>query len=226
MNNVQNFKAIFNGHWLLDVLNDNEFEQFAQNSTMVSYRKRETVIKKGGFADHQLFLVDGFVKIESDENDSNYIFDIAQGMCFIGAPVILSSDKNPFSVVTLTDAQVVFIPVEVFRNLLRHNSHFAMTLLEHGNETFVLPILEKLKFGAKSSIRGRLAKLLVDLVTVTHNSTSFTLLINRSEMAEMIGFSRENVIRMLSEFSAAGIIELSGKSLTVLDLDKLKEMVQ
>lgn len=226
MNNVENFKSLLGNHWLTSVLNSSELQKLVENSTKVSYRKRETVIKKGAFANHLLFLMDGFVKIESDEGVTNYIFDIASGMRFIGAPLILSSDKNIFSVVTLTDAEIVFIPVEIFRDLLSTNCQFSMAMLNHCNDTFVMPLLEKLKFGSRSSIKSRLARLLVELVTVTHKSQSFTLLVNRSEMAEMIGFSRENVIRMLSEFSSEGIIKLSGKSFTVLDMERLEKLVE
>ncbi len=224
MNNYENLQQTVEGHWFSGELKANELDQILQKSTVVNYRKRETVIKKGEFANHLVFLIDGFVKVENDEGKKNFIFDIVQGKSFVGIPVVLSFEKYQFSVVTLTDARVLFVPIDVFKEVVKSNSKFALSVIEQGNLNFVLPLLDKLKSASRNNIRERLAKLLVYLSSETHKANKFTLLISRSEMAEMIGFSRENVIRMLSEFHAEGIIKISGKSLNVLNLEKLEEI--
>jgi DNA-binding transcriptional regulator LsrR (DeoR family) len=42
----------------------------------------------------------------------------------------------------------------------------------------------------------------------------------------MIGFSRENVIRTLSEFNAESIIKINGKSIEILDFIKLEDLAK
>lgn len=224
MNNYEDLQQIVKGHWFSSELKANELSQILQKSTVVNYRKRETVVKKGEFANHLVFLIEGFVKVENDEGKKNFIFDIVQGKSFIGIPVVLSFEKYQFSVVTLTDVRVLFVPIDICKDVLKSNSKFALSIIEHGNLDFVLPLLDKLKSASRNNIRERLAKLLVHLSTETHKANKFTLLISRSEMAEMIGFSRENVIRMLSEFDSEGIIKISGKSLNVLNFEKLEEI--
>ncbi|MDD4385662.1 MAG: Crp/Fnr family transcriptional regulator [Bacteroidales bacterium] len=224
MNNYEKLQEIVEGHWFASALKANELEQMFQKSTVVDYRKRETVIKRGEFANHLVFLIEGYVKVEIDEGKKNFIFDIVQGKSFVGIPVVLSFEKYQFSIVTLTDARVLFVPIDAFKDALKSNSKFALSVIEHGNQNFVLPLLEKLKSASRNNIRGRLAKLLLSLANETHKSNKFNLLISRSEMAQMIGFSRENVIRMLSEFHAEGIIKISGKSLNVISIEKLEDI--
>lgn len=223
MNEIESIRKIVKEHWISQVLTPEELETVTQKSTVVNYRKRETVVKKGEFANHLLFLNNGFVKIESDEGDRNFIFDVVEGTRLIGIPVALSFEKYQFSVVTLTDAQVVFIPTEIVKGMLKTNPKLAIAVIEHGNSNFVLPLLDKLRCTSGGSIRGRLAKLIVHLAKDIHKSNKFSLLLNRSELAEMIGFSRENVIRMLTEFSSENLIRLNGKSMTILELAKLEE---
>jgi CRP-like cAMP-binding protein len=45
-------------------------------------------------------------------------------------------------------------------------------------------------------------------------------------MAEMIGFSRENVIRILSEFHTENIISISGKNIEIKNFPKLEELAR
>jgi hypothetical protein len=42
----------------------------------------------------------------------------------------------------------------------------------------------------------------------------------------MIGFSRENVIRVLAEFNSEGIINLSGKSIEIKEIERLEEIAK
>jgi CRP-like cAMP-binding protein len=224
MTTIDRMQQLIQNHWFAGVLKPDELTSLLQKSAMVSYRKRETIIKRGEFANHLVLLLEGFVKVENDETKKNFILDIVQGGHFIGLPLVLSMEKYEFSVVSLTDSQVLFIPVEILKKILLSNSKLALAIINYGNESFVSPLLDKLKSASRNNIRGRLAKLILNLAKETHKSNTFALLISRFEMAQMIGFSRENVIRMLTEFHAEGIIKLSGKTMHVLDLERLEEL--
>jgi CRP/FNR family transcriptional regulator, polysaccharide utilization system transcription regulator len=224
MTTIESMHQLIQNHWFSNALKPDELNLLLQKSAIVSYRKRETIIKRGEFANHLVLLIDGFVKVENDESKKNFILDIVQGGNFIGLPLVLSMDKYEFSVVSLTDSQVLFIPVDVLKKILLSNSKLCMAIINYGNESFVSPLLDKLKSASRNNIRGRLAKLILLLAQETHKSNSFALLISRFEMAQMIGFSRENVIRMLTEFHAEGIIKLSGKTMHVYNIEKLEEM--
>jgi CRP-like cAMP-binding protein len=224
MTTIESMHQLIQNHWFANALKPDELNLLLQKSAIVSYRKRETIIKRGEFANHLVLLIDGFVKVENDEAKKNFILDIVQGGNFIGLPLVLSMDKYEFSVVSLTDSQVLFIPVDILKKVLLSNSKLCMAVINYGNESFVAPLLDKLKSASRNNIRGRLAKLILLLAQETHKSNSFALLISRFEMAQMIGFSRENVIRMLTEFHAEGIIKLSGKTMHVYSIEKLEEL--
>jgi CRP-like cAMP-binding protein len=219
-------KHILKKNWLFNHLMPDELDDLMRKSTTVNYRKRETIVKKGEFISHLILLLNGFVKIEVDEGDKNFIFDIIHSVNFIGLPLVLTSDKYVFSAVSITDTQLQYIPLELVKKMIETNSKIALSAIRYGNESFVNPLFEKLKSSSLNNIRGRLAKLLLHFSLNIFNSKSFLLLIGRNEIAQMIGFSRENVIRTLSEFNVEGIIKINGKSIEILDSEKLKDLAR
>jgi CRP/FNR family transcriptional regulator len=50
----------------------------------------------------------------------------------------------------------------------------------------------------------------------------FELPVSRKEIAELIGMTTENVIRILSEFRKEGIIRINGKEIEIADKTKLQ----
>lgn len=217
---------LLNKNWFMSLLNPNELALLNQKTTLVNYNKRETITKSGEFATHLLVLIDGFVKVEINEGKKNFIVDIVPAINIIGFPALLSSDKHIFSITALTNSVIRFIPIEIVREIIEGNGKVALAAIMYGNESFILPMLNKLHCLSQNNIRGRLAKLLLHLSVCTHRSNNFTLLITRSEMSQMIGFSRENIIRMLSEFHTDGIIHVKGKRIELLNTNKLEELAR
>jgi CRP/FNR family transcriptional regulator len=55
-----------------------------------------------------------------------------------------------------------------------------------------------------------------------YNSRVFDLPVSRKEIADYISMSTANVIRTLSDFRREGIIKLFGKTVEIVDIEKLK----
>jgi CRP-like cAMP-binding protein len=77
----------------------------------------------------------------------------------------------------------------------------------------------------QKNVRERLAELIISL-KATHsvkvgNRWRIDLKLTREEMATMIGTANETVIRFMTEFKDAGIIEQEGKVIYVIDEEKL-----
>jgi CRP/FNR family transcriptional regulator len=53
-------------------------------------------------------------------------------------------------------------------------------------------------------------------------SRVYDIPVSRKEIADYIGMSTANVIRTLSDFKRDGIISTTGKTIEILDIDKLE----
>ncbi|MES2485864.1 MAG: helix-turn-helix domain-containing protein, partial [Bacteroidota bacterium] len=59
----------------------------------------------------------------------------------------------------------------------------------------------------------------------TNEDKSLKIKLSREELAGMVGTATESCIRLLSEFNKLGVIELSGKKITVTDKPQLQKLV-
>lgn len=73
------------------------------------------------------------------------------------------------------------------------------------------------------NIEGSISILLIDFSKI-YKSDTFILPINRKELANMLGYSKESVINTLSKFNKEGILEVHEKKIKILDKRKLLQI--
>jgi CRP-like cAMP-binding protein len=80
---------------------------------------------------------------------------------------------------------------------------------------------------AQKTVKQRLAETLVYLEENfgINEDKSLRLQLSREELAGMIGTATESCIRLLSEFKKLGMIELTGKKITLKERVSLKKIM-
>ncbi len=78
------------------------------------------------------------------------------------------------------------------------------------------------RYKAEKPCRTELPYVLLYFTNEIYNSRVFDLPVSRKEIADYIGMSTANVIRTLSDFKKEGIIRVFGKTIEVVDLNKLE----
>jgi CRP/FNR family transcriptional regulator len=101
------------------------------------------------------------------------------------------------------------------------NGAFAMGLLSKISMINDKIISQTLDIRQKNLV-GRVAYVLLYFTKEIYNSRVFDLPVSRKEIADYIGMSTANVIRTLSEFKKEGIIRVFGKTIEVIDVNKLE----
>ena len=72
------------------------------------------------------------------------------------------------------------------------------------------------------NLAGRVAFVLLYFTNEIYKSRAFDLPVSRKEIADYIGMSSANVIRTLSDFKRDGIIKVFGKTIEIVDINKLE----
>ena len=101
------------------------------------------------------------------------------------------------------------------------NGGFAMGLLTKISKINDKIINQTLDIRQKNLI-GRVAFVLLYFTKEIYNTRVFDLPVSRQEIADYIGMSTANVIRTLSDFKKEGIIKIFGKTIEVVDVNKLE----
>lgn len=211
-------------HSWYELLTDSEKELIDSHSVSLDFKKGETVCKLGAFASHIYFLEEGLVKVYLEERKKTLILMLSTNKKLLGLSAIFEgNNKLPYSISTYTDSRVRMIDIEIFRQLLKHNSAFAFHIINLLNEN-TAQIYGRFFSLTQKQLHGRLADILLCLANRIFKSKSFDLPLSRADMGDLTGMSTESVIRMMKEFKDDGLIDMCCKKVELLDIDRLERI--
>jgi CRP-like cAMP-binding protein len=165
---------------------------------------------------------DGLVKLFAQEGQERpQIISLAKPFDFISLLTVFSEKFYHYSVTAIEDTTVCIINLEKMKELVRKNGNFALDLLERMSRTADNIIRNNNDINRKN-LRGRIAYILLNFADIIYLNDRFELPVSRKEIAELIGMTTENVIRILSEFRKEGIIRINGKEIEIIDKSKLQ----
>jgi len=104
--------------------------------------------------------------------------------------------------------------------LIRENAVFASEIIKWHCQ-IETHHYKKIKSLTYKQLHGRLADTLIYLSREDFEITNIFQYLTRKDLAELSAMSTEGAVRILSEFDKDGIIELNGKDIHILDLEKL-----
>jgi CRP/FNR family transcriptional regulator len=182
--------------------------------------KGRDVFVEGDQVDAIALLVSGVVRVykigETGREITLYRFGNGES-CILTANAILSQKNFPAVATVEKDAEAIMIPADNFRDWVRRYDpwrEFVFELLSQRLSS-VMEIVEEVAF---RRMDARVAALLTertrrsDLIRITHQ-----------EIAAELGSSREVISRILEDFSAQGILEVSRGSIRILDKEALQD---
>lgn len=195
----------------------------------ISFHKKGEVLFAEGSQPEGLYCVhSGKVKLSSlSEQGKNSILSIVAGGGLIGHKSLFTNNPYPATATMLEDGEVCFLDKKFFFDFLKREPTVSMELIVR---------LSK-EIGAKNqsitgltqkTVRARLAAYLLDAVAnfgkKRADGVEITVKLSREELASIVGTATETLIRLISEFKDEGYIKQDGKTIIVLELNKLKEI--
>jgi len=200
-------------------------DQLSANHVAVSFIKGGSIIKQGTYSTNVAFLRKGLAKIHLTGPSHEHITKLVKAPSYLGLPTTFGDKINQYSVTAVADAEVCYIDIKIFRDLLKENELFSYEIILElcRNE---LESFRKCANRTQKQNRGNLADVILEFSERIFQSDTFNLPLNQSEMGNMVDTSRESISRMFSEFDKDGIIKISGKQIEILDKIRLQLISQ
>lgn len=187
-----------------------------------SYRKGEIINHEGEKITDFKYLKSGLVKLfRRSTVGEEQVITITRPFEFVSNMSIFSDEKYKYSVSALEDSVVCSVKLDFIKDLFLKNGGFASNLLTKISLINDKIITQTLDIRQKN-LAGRVAFVLLYFTKEIYKSRVFDLPVSRKEIADYIGMSTANVIRTMSDFKRDGIIRIFGKTIEVVDLDKLE----
>lgn len=206
-------------------LNQEELDFLENGCALIKFKKGELIFKEGVPANYIAYIREGFAKlVKKGISGKDFILSISRKGAFLGIQTLNRKNKTYYySASAIVPAEVCFIEIDKFEKLLLLNGTFATTVIS----TIIsdeMNYFDRLVNNVQQQLPGRLANTLLYFKNQVYNSNSFHLNITKSELASLIGTSRESISRLLREFQDADIISAEKNRITILDEEKLVQI--
>jgi CRP-like cAMP-binding protein len=169
------------------------------------------------------YIVEGKVKVFKIDHDGNeYITNICGAGEYIGYSNLLEGTPHSTSAEAMEVSQVCTIRKQDFLFLLYHNHDVANQFIKMLSADVVHQEARMLNL-AYHSVRKRVAEALLLFQSKYHPDgiQSREMIISREDLSNLVGASKETVIRVLSDFKDEGLVKTTKNSITILNFNKL-----
>jgi CheY-like chemotaxis protein len=201
-----------------------EFKEYIRTyGEQIQVEKNEEIYMENWMASNVFLLEHGLVKtLKLDEHGKELITSIPQKGDFLGFYSFKFS-RYPESAHALERSILYRISLEEFIQLLKKNHELTLEfaeVLSHDLGVLKTHLLEM----AYSSVLRKTASTLLEFAEKVKKDATPLIKVSRSDMASVAGISTESFIRSLSCLKRDGLIDIIGRNIKILQLEKLREI--
>lgn len=208
-------------------LDDQTLDRLAERAVERNYKKGQLVFHQGDAADALYVVEQGLVKVfvTSEEGDEMVLVTIRPPDVFGELAIVDGGDRSA-SAETLEPTVLLSLTRGVFLEVLQENPTMTDHLLRS-----LGAVLRRLTEQAADlvflDLHGRVAKLLLGLADdrgeKTDGEIALDLHLTQTDLASMVGGSRQSVNQILRSFERRGYLDLQGKKIVLKKPELLRK---
>jgi CRP/FNR family cyclic AMP-dependent transcriptional regulator len=211
---------------LLRELSEADTAAIRPHTHVVTLRRGDRLYDEGDIDDQLYVVIEGKVKLTRTSSDGREVLVRVQGPGdMFGELAMFDPTYRTSNASAVTDARLAAIAHDDLRNVLNDRPAIALLLLRELAQRLrvITDANTNLIF---TDVPGRVAKALLELAdkfgTQQADGTLVSHDLTQEELAQLVGASRETVNKALADFAARGWIQLSAKSVLLIDTDRLR----
>ena len=211
---------------LFSALSEDSAERLKESMTPRQLARGEVVFREGDPGDSLYVILTGKVKLARTSGDGreSLLAVLGPGEMF-GELSLFDPGPRLTTAYVVSDTEFISLGNEALRAFLADHPEVAMQMLA-GLAHRLRRTNEDLSDLVFTDVPGRVAKALLDLSDRFGRRSESGVLVNhdltQEELAQLVGASRETVNKALADFAHRGWITLGAKSVTLLDLQRLR----
>jgi len=219
-----NYRQILKNVPLFAGLSEPDLDDLMAIVRINEHPRGELLFSDGEEAAGFFIVLDGKVKVYklSPEGKERILHVIQPGGTFAEA-AIFGEGLYPAYAEPLQTSQLLFLPKEAFLALLRDNSRVSINMIA-GLSKFLRQFANQIEDLTFKDVPSRLARYLMDLSRGVKRTV--VLPISKSQLASNLGTVSETLSRTLRKLSEDDLISVSGKTVEIIDFDRLEELAE
>lgn len=207
-----------NGNSLFNLLHSDDALRIKNEKATSFYKKNQPLFIEGSYPRGVFCIISGKVKVFSTgETGKEQIIRIAGAGDVVGFRALFSEEPYRLSATTLEESSIFFIKIEDFLELVHSQPELLQAVLrelskESGERA------DFIKAMAQKTVRERLAIVLLVLESIYKDDL---INLSREDLANFVGTATETLIRLLKDFKDENLIEVQGRKIKLIDVDKI-----
>lgn len=189
-----------------------------------SFKAGEMIYHEGDNSNFVYLIYKGVVKTyKIDEQGKELIKGLHKEDDFFGFTSFTHNIPYQESAAAIEDTKVLRLLKRNLKNILQKNYHVTLELIDYLTDN-VSEIKDHLLQMAYSSVRKKTATTILQFTEKIKKRPEETIKISRSDLASIAGIATETFIRTLSDLKKDGLIDLEGRNIKIINLEKLKKV--
>ncbi|TAD87154.1 MAG: Crp/Fnr family transcriptional regulator [Bacteroidetes bacterium] len=209
---------------VFNALNTEELQELTQHKSCAQYKKGQVIFNEQGLPLGLFCVNSGKIKLSKTGFDGKeQILRLSKAGDVLGYRALLANERYHCSAVAVEDSMICVIDKGYFLDSTKQNNKLLFEMVRKMSsdlktaEDHIVSLSQK-------NVRERMAEALLFIKATygfAEDGQTLNVVLSREEIADFVGTSTETAIRLLSEFNHDKIIELVGKKIKLVNLDKL-----
>jgi DNA-binding response OmpR family regulator len=197
---------------------------FTDNVEEFSFSPGEMIYHEGDNSNYVYLIYNGVVKTyKIDEQGKELITSINKDDDFFGFTSFTHNIPYQESAAAIEETKAFRLTKTELQNILEKNHNVNLELIDYLSDN-VTEIKEHLLEMAYSSVRKKTASTILLFSKKIKKTQEDNPKISRSDLASIAGIATETFIRTLSDFKKEGIIDIEGRNIKIINIEKLKKV--
>jgi CheY-like chemotaxis protein len=197
---------------------------FDDNGTIFNYKKGGVIYKESHNSNFIYLITKGVVKCHKlDEQGKELTTALHKEDDLFGYTSFTHNIPYQETATAIKDVEMVGLSKSELKNVLSKNHNVTLELIQLLTDNLT-GIKNQLLQMAYSSVQRKTASTILKFAEKLNRKPEDPIKISRSDLASVAGIATETLIRTMSNFKKQGLIEMEGRNIKILDLNKLQHI--
>jgi CheY-like chemotaxis protein len=197
---------------------------FVSNGKFFSFKKDSIIYREGQNSNYIYLINKGVVKCcKSSEHGKELITALHKKDDIFGYGSFTENEVQGETATVIKETELLGIFKNELANLLTNNHKVTFELIQLLTDD-LKGVKDQLLQMAYSSVHKKTAKTILKFAEKLNPKPDDPIMISRNDLASVAGIATETLIRTMSNFKRQGLIEIEGRNIKILNLNKLQDI--
>ncbi|MCP3851979.1 MAG: Crp/Fnr family transcriptional regulator [Gammaproteobacteria bacterium] len=220
------FQQELRQHYLFRRLSDDAFNHILEQSNLSSLKRNEMLFEQGNEASRFFLVRSGQIMLfqTSPEGNEKVVDIIGPGQTFAEAVMFMEGNRYPVNARSTNNTELFYFDNHIFTEELQKSNSLCFAMMADMS-TRLKGLLTEISELTIYNAKHRLISYLLGHINDLQEQPTVKLTATKTMIASRLSITPETFSRILSKLRKEGLIRIEDETITLVQPDKLKEII-